>query len=47
MVKRGYPLGEYIILNLFDPKLISGNPPSSAKAAMDSGVAKMPMKDLG
>jgi malate dehydrogenase (oxaloacetate-decarboxylating)(NADP+) len=37
---------EYIIPNAFDPRLISRLPPAVAKAAMDSGVARKPMRDL-
>jgi malate dehydrogenase (oxaloacetate-decarboxylating)(NADP+) len=36
---------EYIIPKPFDPRLISEIPPAIAKAAMDSGVARMPIKD--
>ncbi len=37
---------DYIIPNAFDPRLISRVPPAVAKAAMDSGVARRPLKDL-
>ncbi len=37
---------EYIIPNAFDPRLISRVSPAVAKAAMDSGVARKPIKDL-
>ncbi len=36
---------EYIIPKPFDPRLISEIPPAIAKAAMDTGVAKEPIKD--
>ncbi len=36
---------EYIIPKPFDPRLIYEIPPAIAKAAMDSGVAKEPIKD--
>ncbi|TRX21360.1 NADP-dependent malic enzyme [Flavobacterium franklandianum] len=36
---------DYIIPKPFDPRLISSIPPAVAKAAMDSGVAKMPILD--
>ncbi|PCJ97929.1 MAG: NADP-dependent malic enzyme [Flavobacteriaceae bacterium] len=36
---------EYIIPKPFDPRLISEIPPAIAKAAMDSGVAKKPIKN--
>jgi len=36
---------EYIIPKPFDPRLISTVPPAVAKAAMESGVAKEPIKD--
>jgi len=36
---------DYIIPKPFDPRLISEIPPSVAKAAMDSGVAKEPIED--
>jgi len=36
---------EYIIPKPFDPRLIIEIPPAVAKAAMDSGVAKEPIKD--
>ena len=36
---------DYIIPKPFDPRLISEIPPAVAKAAMDSGVAKEPIKD--
>ncbi|MET1257970.1 NADP-dependent malic enzyme [Flagellimonas sp. DF-77] len=35
----------YIIPKPFDPRLIAKIPPAVAKAAMDSGVAKAPIKD--
>ncbi len=38
---------EYIIPNAFDPRLISRVPVAVAKAAMDSGVARKPLADLG
>ncbi len=37
---------EYIIPNAFDPRLISRVSPAVAKAAMDSGVARKPIKDM-
>jgi len=37
---------DYIIPKPFDPRLISTVPVAVAKAAMDSGVAKRPIKDL-
>jgi len=36
---------DYIIPKPFDPRLIAEIPPAVAKAAMDSGVAKMPITD--
>lgn len=36
---------EYIIPKPFDPRLITTVPPAVAKAAMESGVAKMPIED--
>ena len=36
---------DYIIPKPFDPRLIETVPPAVAKAAMDSGVAKKPIKD--
>lgn len=36
---------EYIIPKPFDPRLITKIPPAVAKAAMESGVAKAPIKD--
>ncbi|MFH6602390.1 NADP-dependent malic enzyme [Maribacter algicola] len=36
---------EYIIPKPFDPRLIAEVPPAVAKAAMDSGVARMPIED--
>ena len=36
---------DYIIPKPFDPRLIETVPPAVAKAAMDSGVAKYPIKD--
>tara|TARA_R110001583_G_scaffold92138_1_gene234455 strand:- start:1624 stop:3912 length:2289 start_codon:yes stop_codon:yes gene_type:complete len=36
---------DYIIPKPFDPRLISEIPPAIAKAAMESGVAKEPIKD--
>lgn len=36
---------DYIIPKPFDPRLITKVPPAVAKAAMDSGVAKMPISD--
>ncbi len=36
---------EYIIPKPFDPRLIAKVPPAVAKAAMESGVAKNPIKD--
>ena len=36
---------DYIIPKPFVPRLISEIPPAVAKAAMDSGVAKEPIKD--
>ena len=38
---------EYIIPNAFDPRLISRLPLAVARAAMDSGVARRPIADLG
>ncbi|WP_136466058.1 NADP-dependent malic enzyme [Flagellimonas onchidii] len=38
---------EYIIPKPFDPRLITKIPPAVAKAAMESGVAKAPIKDWG
>ena len=38
---------EYIIPVPFDPRLISAVPPAVAKAAMDSGVARQPIIDIG
>jgi malate dehydrogenase (oxaloacetate-decarboxylating)(NADP+) len=37
---------DYIIPNVFDPRLISRLPPAVARAAMDSGVARRPIPDL-
>ena len=37
---------EYIIPSPFDPRLISYIPPFVAQAAMDSGVARMPIADM-
>ncbi len=37
---------EYIIPVPFDPRLISAVPTAVAKAAMDSGVARRPLKDI-
>ena len=37
---------EYIIPAPFDPRLISYVPPLIAQAAMDTGVARMPIKDM-
>ncbi len=37
---------EYIIPAPFDPRLISHVPPAVAKAAMESGVARMPIVDM-
>ncbi|MBJ6368019.1 NADP-dependent malic enzyme [Snuella sedimenti] len=36
---------DYIIPKPFDPRLIAEVPPAVAKAAMDSGIAKMPITD--
>lgn len=36
----------YIIPKPFDPRLITAIPPAVAKAAMDTGVARRPIKDL-
>lgn len=36
---------DYIIPKPFDPRLIAEIPPAVAKAAMDSGVAQMPIED--
>ena len=36
---------DYIIPKPFDPRLIAKIPPAVAKAAMDSGIAKAPIKD--
>jgi malate dehydrogenase (oxaloacetate-decarboxylating)(NADP+) len=38
---------DYIIPVPFDPRLISTVPPAVAKAAMDSGVARKPIIDMG
>ncbi|OAN48072.1 malic enzyme [Paramagnetospirillum marisnigri] len=38
---------DYIIPVPFDPRLISSIPPAVAKAAMDSGVARKPIIDMG
>jgi malate dehydrogenase (oxaloacetate-decarboxylating)(NADP+) len=38
---------EYIIPNAFDPRLISRVPVAVAKAAIESGVARRPITDLG
>jgi malate dehydrogenase (oxaloacetate-decarboxylating)(NADP+) len=38
---------DYIIPNAFDPRLISRVPVAVAKAAMDTGVARRPIVDLG
>ncbi len=44
--KRNIKFGkDYIIPKPFDPRLISEIPPAIAKAAMDSGVARKPIKD--
>ena len=37
---------EYIIPTPFDPRLISAIPPAVAQAAMDTGVARRPIKDF-
>jgi len=37
---------EYIMPSIFDPRLIFTIPPAVAKAAMESGVARKPIKDL-
>ncbi|MPZ57102.1 MAG: NADP-dependent malic enzyme [Rhizobiales bacterium] len=37
---------EYIIPVPFDPRLISAVPPAVAQAAMDTGVARRPIKDM-
>ncbi|MEE9272514.1 MAG: NADP-dependent malic enzyme [Robiginitomaculum sp.] len=37
---------EYIIPSPFDPRLISKIPPAVAQAAMDTGVAREPIKDM-
>ncbi|PZP84239.1 MAG: NADP-dependent malic enzyme, partial [Azospirillum brasilense] len=37
---------EYIIPSPFDPRLITDIPPAVARAAMDSGVARRPIKDF-
>lgn len=37
---------EYIMPSIFDPRLIVTIPPAVAKAAMESGVARKPIKDL-
>lgn len=37
---------DYIIPVPFDPRLISAIPPAIAQAAMDSGVARRPIKDM-
>jgi len=37
---------DYIIPSTFDPRLISAVPPAVAKAAIDSGVARVPIEDL-
>jgi malate dehydrogenase (oxaloacetate-decarboxylating)(NADP+) len=38
---------DYIIPNAFDPRLIGRLPPAVARAAMESGVARRPIADLG
>ncbi len=38
---------EYIVPSPFDPRLISTVPPAVAKAAVESGVARRPIPDLG
>jgi malate dehydrogenase (oxaloacetate-decarboxylating)(NADP+) len=38
---------DYIIPTPFDPRLISHVPPAVAKAAMDTGVARKPIEDMG
>jgi malate dehydrogenase (oxaloacetate-decarboxylating)(NADP+) len=38
---------DYIIPVPFDPRLISSVPPAVAKAAMDTGVARKPIVDMG
>ena len=38
---------DYIIPAPFDPRLITHVPPAVAKAAMDTGVARRPIKDMG
>ncbi|HEY0523106.1 MAG TPA: NADP-dependent malic enzyme [Stellaceae bacterium] len=38
---------DYLIPTPFDPRLIWAIPPAVAKAAMDSGVARKPLPDLG
>ena len=38
---------DYIIPSPFDPRLISYVPPHVAKAAVDSGVARKPVSDMG
>ncbi|HEX5453342.1 MAG TPA: NADP-dependent malic enzyme [Stellaceae bacterium] len=38
---------DYIIPAPFDPRLISAVPPAVAQAAMDSGVARRPILDMG
>ena len=38
---------DYIIPVPFDPRLISSVPPAVAKAAMDTGVARRPIVDMG
>ena len=38
---------DYIVPTPFDPRLISTVPPAVAKAAVDSGVARRPISDLG
>lgn len=37
---------EYIIPSIFDPRLIHTIPPAVAKAAMESGVAQAPIRDM-
>jgi malate dehydrogenase (oxaloacetate-decarboxylating)(NADP+) len=38
---------DYIIPTPFDPRLISHVPPAVAQAAMDTGVARKPIEDMG
>lgn len=43
---RSFEFGpDYIVPTPFDPRLITEIPPVVAKAAMDTGVAKLPITD--